>query len=231
MALLLLAGLAWSGDVDIPTPRGATLKGTIHLPGTAIGTGVVIAPGGGYHKDRPLIVTAAEHLQGAGFVVVRFNWDYFTKEQRPSADLANEQKDFEAAIAFLRARKEVKRILVAGKSLGSLVAVLRTAKKSDDISGLALLTFPIHGSNRPDQPWKDAAELEKVKLPTLIVCGNKDPLCNLASLYALAGRLPQPPEIVIVPGDHGLKEKDDEETRENIELAARALTIWAKRRG
>ena len=200
--LFLLAGFAAAKDIDIPTPRGAKLKSTIHLPKTANGTGVVIAPGGGYHKDRPLIVAAATHLQKAGFVVVRFNWNYFTQKQKPSAELKNELKDLDAAIAYLRKRADVKQILVAGKSLGSLVTTLRAATKADDIEGIALLTFPIHAPNNPAQAWKEAAELAKVDLPTLIVCGNNDKLCDLKTLYKFVAKLPKGTQTHV--GDRGV---------------------------
>lgn len=229
LLLFLVASPVLAEDIDVATTRGVKLKATLHVPKSGNGTAVVIAPGGGYHKDLPLITTCADHLQKAGFVVLRFNWGYFTAQKRPSAGLANEQADLDAAIAFLKARKDVKRILVAGKSLGSFVTVLRVAKRSDDVSGVALLTFPLHPPGQPDKPQREANELKKIKLPTLIVSGNADPLCSLKSLYTFVTTLPAPPEIVITPGNHGLEEKNKKKSKENIDLAARALTIWAKR--
>ncbi|MHC4958269.1 MAG: hypothetical protein ACYTGN_07820 [Planctomycetota bacterium] len=69
-------------------------------------------------------------------------------------------------------------------------------------------------------------------LPVLVVSGDKDPLCQLKAMYGLAAKAKRPVEIVVVPGDHSLRDagKDEAKTKENIDLAARALVVWAKRR-
>lgn len=222
--LLLLHGLLLAQDIDVPTPRGAALKASVHVPKQPNGTAIVFAPGQGYHKELPLIKTGAETLAAGGFVVVRFDWAYFTAKQRPSPGFVQELEDLEAVLKYARERKDVRRVILAGKSLGSLIAAMRAAKKSDDLAGVALLTFPIH----PQLPQHKS--LLAIQAPTLVVCGNADRLCNPKQLYALAAQAKQQVDVVIIAGDHGFKEKQEGRTDENLALAMHALLDWAKRR-
>ncbi len=218
-------------EVSIPTPRGVQLKGTVDAPAKPNGCAVVLAAGKGYHGGLPLLKACAERLAAEGFFVVRFEWAYFTAKKEPAPDLATEIEDLEAAITYAKGLGGVKKVIVAGKSLGSVAALFRAEKKSDDLAGVALLTFPIHGAGEPGRIAPEAERLANLKLPVLVLCGDNDPGCAPGALYGLAASCETPPTIVIVPGDHGLKEGDDAaREQENVALAAQALAVWAKRR-
>jgi len=160
-ALVMVAALGWSmataeekpvagESVEIPTQRGLKLVGALHRPEKPNGVAVVIAPGQGYHKDLPLIVESAKALADAGFLAVRFDWAYFTAKGQRSADLKPEMDDLEASIHFARQQEGIEKVVIAGKSLGSMVALNRAAARPDDLAGLALLTFPIHNPGATD---------------------------------------------------------------------------------
>ncbi|MCK6461815.1 MAG: hypothetical protein L6Q95_18195 [Planctomycetes bacterium] len=218
-------------EVEIPTPRGVKLKGTVDMPAKPNGGAVVIAAGKGYHGGLPLLRTCAERLCSEGFVAVRFEWAYFTAKKEPAPDLSTEIEDLEAAIAYAKGLEGVKKVIVAGKSLGSVAALLRAAAKPDDLAGVALLTFPVHAPGEPGKVFPEAERVAKLKLPILILCGDRDDLCAPAAIYGLAASCETPPAVAIVPGDHSLKEgEDDAKREENVALAAHALAVWAKRR-
>ncbi|MFI5402886.1 MAG: alpha/beta family hydrolase [Planctomycetota bacterium] len=218
-------------EVSIPTPRGVKLKGTVDAPAKPNGCAVVLAAGKGYHGGLPLLKACAERLAAEGFYVVRFEWAYFTAKKEPAPDLSTEIEDLEAAIAYAKGLAGVKKVIVAGKSLGSVAALLRAVKKSDDLVGVALLTFPVHSPGEPAKIFPEAEKVADLKLPVFVLCGDKDDLCSPGALYGLAASCPTPPTIVIVPGDHSLKEGDDAlKEQENVALAAHALAVWAKRR-
>lgn len=215
-----------SESVKLSTPRGALVRASLHRPFRPNGAAVVLAPGQGYHCEKPLLKRGAEALAEAGFVALRFDWAYFTAGAHPSADLAAEREDLGSALDFARRLEGVHKVVVAGKSLGSTVALSRAAARADDLAGLALLTFPLSGPESPE-----AAALAGLTLPTLVVCGDRDPLCSLEALYVVAAKCKAPPRLVVVPGDHSLarSREDDSETAENVDLAVRALVVWAKR--
>lgn len=218
-------------EVSIPTPRGVQLKGTVNAPAKPNGGAVVLAAGKGYHGGLPLLKACAERLAAEGFFVVRFEWAYFTAKKEPAPDLAPEIEDLEAAIAYAKRIDGVRKVIVAGKSLGSVAALLRAEKKADDVVGVALLTFPVHEPGEPGKTFPEAEKVANLKVPVLILCGDHDDLCNPSAVYALAATCETPPTVVIVPGDHTFKEGDDAaKEKENIELAAHALAVWAKRR-
>lgn len=219
-------------DVAVLTARGVDLKATLHRPAAANGTAVVLAPGQGYHRELALMKRSAEALADAGFVALRFDWAYFTAKGEVSADFAAEIADLDAAVAFARKVEGVERVLVAGKSLGSLVAAKWTGAHAESVAGLALLTLPVNDPQDPEKPFDADDTVAKLPLEPLIVCGDRDALADRRALYRLAARMTKTPQVVVVPGDHGfgVPSKDEAEKLENVDLAVRALVVWAKRR-
>src|SRR5262245_8630812 len=143
-SLAVVAALALGGDpagpadVKIPTKRGAELEATVHRPAKGNGVAVVLAPGAGYHRGLPLMKRSAEALAEAGFVAVRFDWAYFTAKGQPQDDLAPEVADLDAAVAFARKQEGVTKVIVAGKSLGSMVTIRWGKTHKDDAAAFAL---------------------------------------------------------------------------------------------
>lgn len=239
LALLVLAGAlarggdpAATADMDIPTTRGVALKATVHRPAKGNGFAVVLAPGGGYHRGAPLMKRGAESLAEAGFVAVRFDWAYFTAKGQPADDLAPEVADLDAAVAFAKRQEGVTRVLVAGKSLGSMVTTKWGQAHKDAAAAFALLTPPMNDADNPAGISRELDGFEKLGDRTLIVLGSADPQCDLAVLYRALSTTGSRQRVVVVPGDHGLGEggRDTPETLENVELAVRNLVVWAKRR-
>ncbi len=217
--------------IEIPTAEGVALEGFVHRPATANGVAVVLAPGQGYHMGLPLITHASGELANAGFTAVRFDWAYFTAKGQRSGDLLGEEANLEAALAFARGLDGVEKVILVGKSLGSMVAQQRARKRSDDLHGLGLLTFPIHNPGSPDTRFGTPADFDSIEIPVLFICGNTDPLSELKPLYELVAEMKRTPCVSIVPGDHSLRERErgDQNTQENIELAVDALVLWARR--
>jgi predicted alpha/beta-hydrolase family hydrolase len=219
-------------EIAIPTARGVNLAANIHRPAVSNGAVVVLAPGQGYHRDLPLMKRSAELFAEAGFTAVRFDWAYFTAKGQPADDLATEVADTDAAVAFAKKLAGVKHVFLAGKSLGSIVAAKWAVAHPKDLAGLALLTLPIHDPADPAMAAARAAPARAVPYEALVVCGDADPLAPRKELYAFCAAMERTPQLVVVPGDHGFNgpKKDEAEKLENVELAARALVVWAKRR-
>lgn len=227
----LSEGAAAVAGVDVPTARGVALKANLHKPAKSNGTVVVLAPGQGYHRELPLMKRSAEALADAGFTALRFDWAYFTAKGQPSEGFATEIADVDGAIAFAKKESGAAKVLLAGKSLGSFVAAQWASAHAADLAGVALLTLPLHDQDAPDRPDERAAVAKTLPFEALIICGDSDPIASRPSIYKFAAEMTKPPRLVIVPGDHGFQpaSKNEAEKLENVELAVRALVVWAKR--
>ena len=100
-------------------------------------------------------------------------------------------------------------MIVGGRSLGARVAC-RTAEATGAVAVLCL-AFPLEPPRRDGKPPQSRLpELDAVKLPTLVVQGERDPF----------GIPPPGPsrKVVTVPGDHGLKA--------DLRAVAAAVRAW-----
>jgi hypothetical protein len=226
---------SYAGElVTIETPRGAKLELLVDVPTTDKPVpAILIAPGQGYHMRLPLFERMVEVAKANGIGVVRFNWAYFTadpKSGKPSDKLVRELEDMNVALAWLRnSRKfDLKRVAIAGKSLGSIVAWQVFDRDAE--AGAVLLLTPVcidtSQERARDSTTENYVGLESVNRPLLLLAGDTDPLCPTEFLYVAAARLKTSPRVVVVGGDHGFGDKtakDFEKTRSaNLDLAARS---------
>jgi dienelactone hydrolase len=215
--------------VRIPAGKGA-LEATLHRPAKPNGCAVALAPGQSGGRERSIPKRTAEGLAAAGFLVVRFDWTFFTAKGQPSPDLSAEAADLDAAIQYARALPGVTKVLVAGKSLGTLAAAVRLVDRPEEVAGFLLLTPALVQNDKGDL-FPGCERLFASKVPTVMVAGDHDPLCPLGLLYRLAEKASPPPRIVVVPGDHGFAKArgDDSQSGDNIGLAVAATVLWARR--
>jgi uncharacterized protein len=103
-------------------------------------------------------------------------------------------------------------IVAGGRSMGGRVAC-RTAAQTGAV-GVLCLAFPLEPPRRADKPQQSRLdELDAVSVPTLVVQGERDPF-----------GIPSPGpsrEVVIVPGDHGLKK--------DLDAVTQAVREWLSR--
>ena len=219
LATLLLmssAALADSEKTTATTSDGRTVQVQINQPDSLFrhGPTVVLAPGAGYHMDLPLLKELAESLAQQGYIVFRFNWNYFTSEPQgePSRDGEKEVLDMQAVLALARQdlRVDDARILVAGKSLGSRISYL-VYQRAPALKALALLT-PVCTSMYDDNDNLRPVPLPSGEVnypglatlgrPVLFATSDSDPNCQLTMLIdflkPFEGRYP----MTIVGGNH-----------------------------
>ncbi len=235
---IILAGLfgavtnAKAGEVDlsIPTAERTPLAAKLIVPeGPGPFPTLIIAPGGGYDMDQPLTGSLARAAADAGFAALRFDWRFYKEANaRPSQNLSTETKDLEEIVAFARSdnRLDTDRIFVAGKSLGSLVA-WRVASADSEVRATYLLT-PICrqvGDNGQNGNYPGLLETEK---PTVLVLGNRDPLCPLPNLYKWLGSANDNISALVFGGNHGMKFPPEagDLTAQNEQRAIEAVVHW-----
>jgi len=123
----------------------------------------------------------AERLQDAGFAALSLDLRGHGQSGggvEPGGDLSPMQRDVAAAVAFLKSRG-VKRLGIAGASLGANLAVL-VAATDPTVRSLALLS-----ASTDYRGLRIEAALRKVDCPVLLVAGSNDPYA-LRSAVALA---------------------------------------------
>jgi uncharacterized protein len=156
------------------------------------------------------LVAAAEAARSEAISVALIEQPYRVAGRRSPARAPQLDADWVAVVERLRANELVGlRLIVGGRSMGARVAC-RTAEATDAVAVLCL-AFPLEPPRRAGKPPQTRLpELDAVKVPTLVVQGERD-------------RFGMPPpgpsrEVVKVPGDHGLKA--------DLEAVAAAVRLW-----
>lgn len=185
------------------------VEGIKHMPAAEAPVPVlIIAPGGGYHMQLPLIKQLAEAGAAENLAVVRFDWPYHTNGARPSDDLSAEEDALALVLAQVLEDPAIdpSRVYLAGKSIGSRVAY-RLFQRSPNLAALLLLTPVCTGQGQADKPVAVAADwypdLKAESRPVLFISGQSDPLCSQPMLAQHTATAGDNITVVSVPGDHG----------------------------
>lgn len=183
--------------LEIETPHGPARATVARAEGER--GALLIGHGAGGGVQAPDIVAAMRAALDGGVSVARVEQPYRVAGRRSVAP--TRQLD----AAWLAVHAALTRdvfgadlpIVTGGRSSGARVAC-RTATETG-AAGVLCLAFPLHPPRRnPDAEFKTRLpELELVKVPVLIVQGERDPF----GMPPAARRR----KVVVVPGDHSLK--------------------------
>lgn len=173
--------------------------------------GLVLGHGAGGGVDAPDLVAVREVALAAGVSVGLVEQPYRVAGRRSPAAAGRLDAAWLAVVSRLRERElRGLPLLVGGRSLGARVAC-RTAGLTDAMAVLCL-AFPLQPPRRSGSPSRPSrlAELDGVRVPTLVVQGTRDPFG-----IPPANRLRA---VVEVPGDHSLKR--------DLPAVAAAVQAW-----
>jgi predicted alpha/beta-hydrolase family hydrolase len=182
--------------LEIETPHGPA-RATIARAEGERGA-LLIGHGAGGGVQAPDIVAALDAALAGGVSVARIEQPYRVAGRRSVAPTRQLDAAWLAVHAELSARVFPDLpIVTGGRSSGARVAC-RTATETG-AAGVLCLAFPLHPPRRnPDAELKTRLpELELVKVPVLIVQGERDPF----GMPPAARRR----KVVVVAGDHSLK--------------------------
>ena len=177
------------------TPHGAA-RAHLWLVESAVG-GLVLGHGAGASIETPDLAAAARAAGSVGFSVALVEQPYRVAGRRTQPPAAQLDASWLAVIAALRdgSLRDVP-VVAGGRSAGARVAC-RTAGAAGAVA-VVCLAFPLHPPGRGGDPSKSRlGELEAVRLPVLVVQGERDPF----------GTPPEGPrrKVVRVPGTHALR--------------------------
>jgi predicted alpha/beta-hydrolase family hydrolase len=191
--------------IEIETPHGPA---RVHLDGVdEPRAALVLGHGAGGGVEAPDLVAARDAARSEGISVALVEQPYRVAGRRSPAPAKQLDAAWIAVVESLRAGElDDLPLIVGGRSLGARVAC-RTVE-AVGAAGVLCLAFPLHPPGKPEQTR--LAELEAVRVPTLVVQGERDPF----------GIPPAGPtrEVVTVDGDHALKR--------DLDAVAAAVRAW-----
>jgi uncharacterized protein len=186
------------------------IRGFLHVPGTPNQDGLVLTHGAGGSAQAPMLRALAEEFAGAGFTVLRCDLPY--RQVRSfgppgPGDAARDRAGLTNAISSMR--KTVSgRVFLAGHSYGGRQASMLCAQEPDLVTGLLLLSYPLHPPRRPEQ--QRTQHLPDLRTPTLFVSGTRDPFGSVEEMQRALKMIPGKTKFVPVEGaghDLGFKGK------------------------
>jgi predicted alpha/beta-hydrolase family hydrolase len=186
------------------------VSGFLHLPELLNNDGMVLTHGAGGNARAPLLITLAEAFCAEGLAVLRCNLPF--RQLRSwgppgPGDAMRDRAGLRNAVAALR--KEISgRIFLGGHSYGGRQASMLCAEEPELVSGLLLLSYPLHPPRKPEQ--QRTQHLPDLRTPALFVHGTRDPFGSVPELEQAIKMIPGKTKLLAVEGaghDLGFKGK------------------------
>ncbi len=204
------------------------------LPDGVAAATVLLAHGAGAPMDAPFMNRLAEALAAEGLAVARFEFGYMAArrtsgKKTPPPEAGKLVGEYRAAIdAVLAAPEAAGRILIGGKSMGGRVAAMTAGAPLDPrVAGVACFGYPFHPPGRPVD--LRLAPLVEIRLPTLVLQGERDEFGNRAEVEGFG--LQPPVEVVFVEDgshDFGPRGSSPATLKGNILFAAAETARFAR---
>lgn len=155
---------------------------------------VLLSHGAGNGIDTPDLLALDQALPPQGITVVRFEQPWRVAGRRIATPPATLDAALTQAANWMRVRTP---LVVGGRSAGARSAA-RTARTLG-AAGCLAIAFPLHPPGKPESSRVE--ELRNVRVPTLVVQGEKD-------VFGRPDEFPDVPgvDLAVVPGaDHSLR--------------------------
>jgi predicted alpha/beta-hydrolase family hydrolase len=179
--------------IELETPRG--LARVDLQPADEPRAALVLGHGAGGGITAPDLVAATSAALDAGVTVALVEQPYRVAGRRSPAPAAQLDEAWASVVEQLRAGELAGlSVFTGGRSSGARVAC-RTAAETG-AAGVVCLAFPLQPPGRASAPSR-LPELDGVRVPTLVVQGERDPF-----------GIPPPSArrtVTLVPGDHSLR--------------------------
>jgi len=189
------------------------VRGFLHSPASPTGDALILTHGAGSNSNAPLLVALSETFAGHGYVVLRCDLP-FRQERRTGPPFPGNAERDRAGLrnAVTALRKNVTgQIFLGGHSYGGRQATMLCATEPDLVSGLLLLSYPLHPPRKPEQ--LRIQHLPNLRTPSLFVHGTRDPFGSVEELTKALQLIPAKIELMKVEGaghDLGFKRKTEQ---------------------
>jgi predicted alpha/beta-hydrolase family hydrolase len=186
------------------------VRGWLHAPVDSNGHALILTHGAGSDCNAPLLLAVAETFCGKGYAVLRCNLP-FRQDRRPGPPFpGNAERDragLRNAAAVMR-RQVSGKVFLGGHSYGGRQSTILCAAEPDLVSGLLLLSYPLHPPRKPDQ--LRIQHLPNLRTPSLFVHGTRDPFGSVEEMRMALQLVSAKTELLTVEGaghDLGFKGK------------------------
>ncbi|MBL8860997.1 MAG: alpha/beta fold hydrolase [Planctomycetes bacterium] len=165
--------------------------------------------------DNKVVFRTARGLQHAGLAVLRFDFRGVRRSEGAHDGQGGEARDLGAALDWMEERYPGAELWAGGFSFGSRTAVQR-ALVDPRIRRLVLVALPVRAF--------DCSALRDVRVPTLVVMGERDTYGTLPELRHQFPELPPGIETLEIPGAGHFFDDQTQELQETVRAwAARVL--------
>jgi predicted alpha/beta-hydrolase family hydrolase len=186
------------------------VHGFLHTPAVASGNALILTHGAGSNSNAPLLIALAETFADRNYVVLRCDLP-FRQERRTGppfpGSAGRDREGLRNAVRVLN-KTVAGRIFLGGHSYGGRQSTMLCASDPNLVSGLLLLSYPLHPPRKPEQ--LRIQHLPDLHTPSLFVHGTRDPFGSIEEMKKALELIPAKTELMTVDGaghDLGFKGK------------------------
>jgi uncharacterized protein len=186
------------------------VRGFLHSPANPNGNALILAHGAGSNCNAPLLVSVSEIFAAHGYAVLRCDLPYRQERRAGPPFPGNSERDRSGlwnAVSVMR-QQIAGRIFLGGHSYGGRQSTMLCAAEPELVSGLLLLSYPLHPPRKPEQ--LRTQHLPDLRTPSLFVHGTRDPFGSIEEMTKAVQLIPAKTELISVEGaghDLGFKGK------------------------
>lgn len=176
------------------------VQGFLHRPAVPDGDGLVLTHGSGGNSQSPLLMELGVAFSEIGLTVLRCDLPFRQlrpKGPPPASASQADQAGLRCAVAALR-QLIPGRVFLGGQSYGGRQASMLAASDPSLVSGLLLLSYPLHPPGKPAQ--SRTGHFSDLHTPTLFVSGTSDAFGSIEELETAIKLIAGPARLVPIPG-------------------------------
>lgn len=181
------------------------MRGMLHRAAASSGDFLVLTHGASGNMNASPLIPLAVEFASAGINVLRCDLPYRQRRPHgpPSPANAKEDQDGLRRAVMLMKDRFSGRAFLGGSSYGGRQATLLGATDHTLVSGLFLLSYPLHPPGKPSQ--LRTAHFPQLRAPSLFVSGTKDTFGTIEELQAAIKLIPARTKLLPIDGAaHGL---------------------------
>lgn len=176
------------------------VRGWLYTPDAPNDDALILTHGAGGNCGAPLLVALGETLSAQGYSVLLCDLP-FRQERRTGPPFPGNAKTDREGLrnAVSAMRKQVSgKIYLGGHSYGGRQASMLCAEEPDLVSGLLLLSYPLHPPRKPDQ--LRIQHLPNLRTTSLFIHGTRDPFGTTEEIRKALELIPGSTQLVEVEG-------------------------------